>query len=464
MPLSIGLDTAVSAVRAMQLAIDTAAHNVANADTDGYSRQEVVLRAVPPVRSKWVSPGVPLQQLGLGVESSRIRRIRDVLLDTQYRDVRGPGEEYQARAAALQQTETILNEPSDNGLQAQMTKLFGSFQDLASQPESVAARAATVEQGVTFAATFNRASVLLTNQRADLNASVDLKVAEVNVQAREVATLNGEIRKLTIAGGTANDLYDRRDLVLDQLAGVAGATFETAADGSVNVLIGTRKLVDNVTVDALTTQPDPLNGNMKKVVFSTDSGAATLRTGALKAIIDTRDGAVAGVLSSLNTLAGAVITAVNAVHQTGYGLNNATGLTFFTGTTAGDIGVNATLRASPQSLATSDASNEPGNPNVARAIAGVANALLMNGGTTTAGDSYRAVVASLGVNTQQAVALSENQDVLVRQIDAARQSVAGVSIDEEMTNVMKGQRAYQAAARVITAVDEMLDTLINRTG
>jgi flagellar hook-associated protein 1 len=463
MGLSIGLDTATTGLRAMQLAIDTTAHNIANADTEGYSRQEVMLRAIPPVKAKFTSPNIPIQQIGLGVDASRIRRIRDVLLDTQYRDVRGLRDEYSARASALQQAEVILNEPSNEGLQALLTRYFNGFRDLASQPESIAARAAVIETGETLSAAFNRANRLFLAQRTDLDAAVDVKVQDINAEAQEIADLNAQIRKIAVTGGTSNDLHDRRDLLLDELTGLAGVTVQAGGDDTVNVYLGARALVNNVTVDALTTQPDPLNNNLRRVVFASDNAAATITTGEIKGILDGRDIHVAGMLTRLDDLASTLITAVNTYHQTGFGLDNVTGLNFFTGTTAADIGVNATLQNSPESLGTSDAANEPGNPDVARLIAGVQNELLMAGGTVTIDDSYRALVARLGVESQQAQTLVESQDVLTRHIDTARQGIMGVSIDEEMTNLVKHQHAYSASAKVISVVNEMLDTLVNRT-
>lgn len=464
MALSIGLDTAASGLRAFQAAIDTAAHNVANADTEGYSRQSVEFRAVPPARDKFGATNVPLRQIGLGVDASRIRRLRDVLLDAHYRNVRSLRDEYQARSTALQQAEVSLNEPSDQGLQELMSRFFNGFRDLTSQPESVAARAAAVEQGATLAAAFNRTATLLTNQRADLDASVDVKVQDINAKATELADLNAQIRLVTVAGGSANDLMDKRDLLLDQLAGLAGTTYESGSDNTVNVFIGTRKLVDNITANTLATQPDAGNSNLKKVVWASDSAAADITRGEVKGILDARDVHLSGLMTSVNGLATALITAVNGHHQAGFGLNNATGLDFFTGTDAADIGVNATLRTSPESLATSGAANEPGNPTVAVAIAGVQNELLMGGGTTTIDDAYRAIISKLGVASQQGQLLTDNQDVVTQHLEAARAAVSGVSIDEEMTNLVKSQHAYQASARVISVVDQILDTLVNRTG
>jgi flagellar hook-associated protein 1 FlgK len=463
MGLSIGLDTAVTGLRAMQTAIDTTAHNIANADTDGYSRQVVEFRAVPPVHGLFVSPNVPLDQIGLGVDAGRIQRLRDVLLDTQYRDARSLRDDYQARAQALNQTEVTLNEPSDQGLQELLSKFFNGFRDLASQPESFGARSAAIEQGDTLAAAFNRTATMLTNQRTDLDTSVDVKVADVNAKAQEIADLNAQIRRITVAGGAPNDLEDRRDLLLDDLAGLVGATSQAGTDGTVDVYIGSRKLVDNVSVDQLATQPDPANNNLKKVVFASDGADAGITGGEIHGIIVARDQHVTGVLNALNDMASTLITAVNAQHQAGYGLNNATGLAFFTGTNAMDIAINPTVKNNPENLATSDAPDQPGNANVALAIAGVQMQPLMGGGTSTIDDDYRAVVAGLGSASQQASLLADNQDLVTSHLDTARQAVSGVSIDEEMTNLMKAQHAYGASARVISTVDEMLDTLINRT-
>lgn len=461
MGLSISLDTGVTALRAAQIAMDVESHNVANANTEGYTRQEVLLKAVPPAQGKF-SGGVPLQQIGLGVDVSQIRRIRDLLLDTQYRDVNGPNQEYAARSAALSQMEQTLNEPSEQGLQALITKFFNGFRDLASQPESVAARSAAVEQGATLAAGFNRTATLLTEQRNDLDASLDVKVGEINADAVQIAKLNADIRRATIAGQTSNDLHDSRDLLLDKLSGLIGVTVQAGPDDSVNVFIGTRALVNNVTVDNLATQPNPLNNNLRTIVFSSDNATVTPPTGEVKGIIDARDVHVGGLLTALNGLATTLISSVNTAHQTGFGLNGVTGLNYFTGADAATIGVNAALRASPQSVATADVAGQPGNANAARAIAGVQGQLLYNGNTATIDDAYRGIVAGVGVQSQQAQGLALNEDTLTRHLDAARKQVSGVSLDEEMTNMLNSQHAFQAAARVITTADSMLDTLINR--
>jgi flagellar hook-associated protein 1 len=463
MGLSIGLDTAVSALRAHQLAIDTSAHNVANADTEGYSRQQVAFRAISPAKQRYNVRGNPQQELGLGVDSGRIRRLRDVLLDTQYRDVRTARDEFMAEATALSQAEVTLNEPSDQGLQALLTRFFNGFRDLAAQPESVAARAATVEQGATLAAALNRTASMLNAQRADLDASMEVKIEEINAKAQEIADLNAQIRIISVAGGTSNDLHDRRDLLVDELSGLVGVSIETRENDVVDVYIGGRMLVDDITVNPITTRPDPGNNNLRRVVWASDDATVDVTGGELQGILRSRDTHVTGLMTRLDEMASALLTAVNGHHRTGYGLNNATGLDFFTGTTAADIKINSVLQGSPESLATSAGPNEPGNTAVARLLSGVQNEKLLGSGTTTIDDFYRTIVSRLGVSSQQASLQAENQDVLTRHLETSRQSVAGVSIDEEMTEIMKAQHGYQAAARLVSTIDNMLDTLINRT-
>ncbi|MFN8558716.1 MAG: flagellar hook-associated protein FlgK [Dehalococcoidia bacterium] len=401
--------------------------------------------------------------MGLGVDSSRIRRLRDELLDVQYRHARTGLEEYDARASALRQAEVVFNEPSDQGLQALMTRFFNGFRDLAAQPESMAARSAAVEQAATLTAAFRRSATALTSQRADLDASLDTKVSEINSTAKEIADLNAQVRLVTVSGGTANDLFDRRDLLLDKLSGLVGVTVQAGTNGTVDVLLGTRKLVDNITANQLATQADAGNNNLKKIVWQSDAADASITGGVLRGIIDARDTNLTGLLTSLNELASTLITAVNGHHAAGYGLNNATGLNLFTGSTAADIDVNPAIRSNLQNLATSAAPGEPGNPDVARAIAGVQDELLLAGNTATIDDTYRGVVARLGVASQQYNLLADNQKVVTEHIDAGRQSVAGVSLDEEAAELVKSQHAYQASAKVISVIDELLDTLVNRT-
>jgi flagellar hook-associated protein 1 len=459
MAISISLNTGVTGLMAQQTAMDTASHNIANASTDGFSRQEVDFRALQPASS---ATGLPGANIGLGVDSNNIYRQRDLLLDGQYRQTNSLDQQYTAQSSALQQLQATLNEPGTNGIQTQMASFFNAFTDLSSQPELVSARSAAIAQGQTLATSFNRLGNLLTQQRADLDSSVTNLVAQVNSDATQVAALNAQIKIASASGSQPNDLMDKRDLLMDKLAGLAGTVNTLQPDGSEMITLGGQTLVAGNTANVLTTVADPSNNNLQKVEWQATSTAATIGGGTLAGTITARDVNVTGMMTSLDTLASNLISSVNTAHAAGYGLDNSTNLPFFTGTSATTMGVNATLVANPQSLASSDTSGQPGNPNAATAIANVQTALVMNGNTTTLGDFYNTTIATLGVSAQQSQALQQNQDTLVKQIDGQRQSVSGVSLDEEMTNLEKAQHAYQAAAQVVQISDSMLDTLINR--
>jgi len=459
MSISVSLNTGVTGLMAAQTAMDTAAHNIANASTDGFSRQRVDFQAIPPPISAY--SGMPGQNIGLGVDATNINRIRDLLLDGQYRQTNALDQQYTAQSSALQQLQALLNEPGDTGLQAQLANFFNAFRDLSGQPESLAARSAAIQQGQTLATAFNRVHNLLVQQQQDLDTGVVSLVAQVNSDAQQIAALNAQIKIAMVSGAQPNDLMDQRDLLLDKLAGLAGTVSTIQPDGSVTVTLGGQTLVAGNTANALTTVPDPSNNNLSKIIWQATSAPATVPSGQIAGTLAARDGNVAQMIGNIDALASNLISAVNAAHAAGYGLDNSTGLPFFTGTDAATIAVNPTLVGSPQSLATSDQPNQPGNGNAATNIANVQSALIMSGGTATLDDFYRTTIATLGVATQQAQTLQKNQDALVKQIDNQRQSVAGVSIDEEMTNLQKAQHAYEAAARVVEISDSMLDTLIN---
>lgn len=460
MSISVSLNTGVTGLMAAQTAMDTASHNIANASTDGFSRQRVDFQAIPPPLSAY--SGMPGQNIGLGVDATNISRIRDLLLDGQYRQTNALDQQYTAQSSALQQLQALINEPGDTGLQAQLANFFNAFRDLSGQPESLAARSAAIQQGQTLATAFNRVHNLLVQQRQDLDTGVVSLVAQVNSDAQQIAALNAQIKIAMVSGAQPNDLMDQRDLLLDKLAGLAGTVSTIQPDGSVTVTLGGQTLVAGNTANLLATVPDPSNNNLSKIIWQATSAPATVPSGQIAGTLAARDGDVKQMINNIDALASNLISAVNAAHSAGYGLDNSTGLPFFNGTDASTIAVNPTLVSSPQSLATSDQPNQPGNGNAATNIANVQSALIMSGGTATLDDFYRTAVANLGVATQQAQTLQKNQDALVKQIDNQRQSVAGVSIDEEMTNLQKAQHAYEAAARVVEISDSMLDTLINR--
>ncbi len=572
MGLSIGLDTAVKALRAHQLAVDVASHNIANAQTPGFSRQRVLLRPIGLDGSDHFSRDNLLGRPGFGVDARDVNRIRDIFMDFQARQALSSQGQYSAFARPLRNAEVVFNDPSDDGISALLGKFWAAWHDLTNDPESSAARTALVHATTTFTMRLQAAHSQLTQQRTDLNQEVAGIGNEINAYAGEIATLNLQIKQVELNGDMANDLRDRRDLLLDQLSKLADIHYSEADTGEVTVYLGTHELVFGTSARTVQAVDDPGNAGMLKLVFAMDNDTVQVSSGELRGVLDARDKAFPDLIAKLNTLASGLINGVNSLHRRGYGLDGVTtGLDFFTGTDASNIQLNPALATSPSTIAAATAPGAPGDPSNALAIANLQLAanmiagsaasqlvvgetlspgnqviglsvagtlqpgaytivenppasgtleLRLNGNTigtatpatagpgtftltftngaspvatltiasagaysaaaqvadlTAAGNNqlqvetspstfYGNLVSVLGADVNRALGLEQSSGLLVDHIDALRQSVHGVSIDEEVTNLSAAQHAYNAAARVITTIDDMLDTLINRTG
>lgn len=452
-----GLYIAVSGLRAQQVGIDVTTHNVANANTPGFSRQRVQLETTPPLNVPGLVGGAGLGQIGTGVEAEAIQRLRDLFADLQYRGEAGTLAQAKTALETLEQVESVFDEPSESGIAAQLAAFFDAWQDLADDPSDPGARAVVVQQAAALAARFNRAAQQLGALRQHLNDRVALGVDEVNRLAAQVAELNEQIVWVENGGMRANDLRDRRDLLLDRLAELAQASATEQADGSVTVSLGTRALVQDDVVDPLAAVAGA--GGMWEVRFASDNALATVSAGELRGLLDARDVQVPGYLARLDGVAAGLMAAVNGLHVAGYGQDGLTGRAFFVGAGAADMAVEAAIAADPGKLGAADAAGQSGNNAIALAIA-----QLRQAPSPTPDAAYAALITALGAETQGAKTRAESESAVAQLLERRRQSAAGVSLDEEAVNMLRYQRAYEAAARVITAIDEMLDKLINSTG
>jgi flagellar hook-associated protein 1 FlgK len=452
-----GLETALRSLRTHQMAMDVTNHNVANANTPGYSRQVPHLSTTDP----YTVPGLgrPLQagQLGTGSQVSAVQRSRDPFLDGRYRSELAGMHQAGASVAGLQAIEGVFNEPSDHGLSNAMAGFFSAWQDLASDPSDSAARLVVVRRSTELAAGFRRVSQELGALRQDLNEQVSQSVQQVNSLAGQIATLNQQIVKNEFGGQNANDLRDQRDMLLDQLAELVPITTTTNANGSVNVLIGGRALVQGYTVDSLVAAPGA--GGMYDVRYASDSALVSLTSGEIQGLITVRDQKLPDYPTRLDQIASGIITAANALHSAGYALDGSTGRPLFVGSNAATIAVDAAVAGDPRLLAAAGAPGQVGNNTVALAIAQLRRTM-----SPTPEGAYGDLISAIGTDAQASQNLLGAQTSLVDFIERQRQSVSGVSLDEEAANLIRYQRAYEAAARVVTTIDEMLDTLINRTG
>lgn len=460
----LGLNTGLQGLVASQLALATTAHNTANASTDGYSRQRVNLVASPPFDyPAFNKSGLP-GQIGTGVTVAAIERVRDAFLDVQIRSQLALQGQWETRRDQLAQVESVFPEPGGAGLGDVLGRFWNAWQDLAADPGSTATRAAVVAQAGTLAQRLANDASQLKTLADGVDYQVGQQVAQINALASRIATLNGQIQQVTVSGDHPNDLADQRDLLLDQLNRILPVTVDQRADGTVTVLAGGTDLVQHGTVRPVAIAPDASGHALPVWQGGTP---VSLGVGQLAALVAFRDTTLAGYRGQLDQLAKGVADAVNAIHQTGVDVNGAAGLPLFTytaGAEASTLAVSAGIAADPNLVAAAAAPGRPGDGGIAAAIADLRSARLFAGGTQTASDSYAGLVGLIGSDTSQATQMAANEGLVVDQLNSRRASVSGVSLDEEATDLIRYQHAYQAASRVISAVDQMLDTLINRTG
>ncbi|MCZ2112003.1 MAG: flagellar hook-associated protein FlgK [Dehalococcoidia bacterium] len=464
MALSIGLDTAVKALRAHQLAVDVASHNIANAQTPGFSRQRVILRPVGITASGWSSHDSLLGRAGNGVDASDVNRVRDMFFDFQARQTIGSKAQYESFSEALGRAELTFSEPSDAGMGNLLGAFYDAWHDVVNDPESPAARVALVHATTTLTANIRRAYNDLDKIRKDVNTSVNAIQDEINSRTQEIAQLNQQIVQVEASGEMANDLRDRRDLLVDQLSAIANVTYSENPNHSLNIYLGSHELVAASKWDKVAAVNDPSNPGMQKLVFTDDGLDVNATNGKLRGLLDARDTAIPGLITKLNQFATQLITQVNTIHSAGYGLDGSTGNDFLTGTGAADIDINAAISASPETIAASSTPGTVGNSQTALAIADLQHTASAALGNNTFDEFYGNMVSVLGADVARAKGMADSASLMNQHIESQRQGVQGVNIDEEVTNMNAAQHAYQAAARVVTTIDQMLDTLINNTG
>lgn len=446
------LETGRRGLTANRLAMNVTSHNIANATTPGYSRQRAELAATMPVMN---AQGL---FIGTGVSVEHVNRLRDKFVDVQFRQASGSLGSAALRYGTLSRIEAALNEPGDNGLQAAMNMFFNSFQELSSHPEEAGPRNAVLRQGTRLAQTFNRLSADFTQQRSNLADDAANKVNSINSLTRQIADLNRQITQARGAGNEPGDLMDQRDAAIDRLAQLVNVSASQDSNGAMIVSIGGMQVVGNG--NAVTLQSSLVGGNLQ---IATSGGQAIQVTGGeLGGMIEMHNTTIPGYLAQLDSLASTVIARVNTVHAAGYGIGTPppTGIAFFTGTNAATIGVSTLISSNTNNIAASS-NGQPGNNQNALALFGIAEERLMSGNTMTLAQYYGRFISDVGSAAMTASGSVTGAELVLAQLHAQREAVGGVSLDEEMTNMIKFQRSYEAAARVIRTADEMFETILN---
>ena len=454
-----GLELGKRALIAHQYGLTTAGHNMANVNTPGYSRQRVNLSATDPMVTS-------VGRFGSGVRISSVLQVRDLFLTAQYRQGNDQLNRWSARQQAMNEVENVFQEPSDEGFNKTLDEFFAAWQTLSQNPESSAGRAAVREQASLAVNAFQQMSNRLADLEQSLDDQVEGLVTKINGLGENIAELNRQIARSELGGNKANDLRDRRDQLIDELSQYADVRTIEMKNGVERVFLGSMELVEQSSYNPLATVTVGAGDQtLTTVVWQGGQVPVTVGGGELAGLLEARDELLPQYRSQLDELAASFVQQVNTLHRTGYGLDGATGRDFFmsTGTTADDIALSSDVQNDLNRIGAS-LSGGPGDNAVALSIANLQKGLTMNAGTSTFNDFYAKIVGTVGVRSSEANDAKTNAELVLQQIEFSRQSVQGVSLDEETISLIKAQQAYSAAAKVVATIDSAINTLINDMG
>ena len=503
-----GLEIALSGLYTSQKAINIASNNISNAATPGYSRQVGEIVANQPYTAL---DGAGM--VGTGSQLISTNRVRDGYLDYRYWNENSTSGEWSIKNTSLSDIQALFNEPSDSGFTTVMNSFYSALQDLSKDPASLPARAVLKENSVTLSRYFNNMSNHMQSLQADYNFDVKSKVDEVNSYAKQVRDLNELIYKYELDGTKANDLRDKRQLLVDKLSQIADVDVDETQVGTLgngipdmrfSISIGGHVLANHLTVSQLEVvqrgvgskqNPSDIDG-LYDVKWA-DGNPMNLGSGELKAYIDVRDGNGDITTGSKNQNKGLpfyqeclnkfVRTFVQSFNEgvsggsgftSGYGLDGSTGIKLFTANgsdsasftdyttlTAANMGVSADILADDgtKKIPASDTFGTSGNSGLIQMVLDQRHdtAMFAEGAPE---DYMKSLIATLGVDAQEAIKMNKIQDSVVKHIENSRQAVSGVSIDEETANVVKYQQIYTASAKLISIMDELYSLTVNRLG
>jgi flagellar hook-associated protein 1 len=465
-----GINTALTSLYAQRRGLDVSGQNIANVNTEGYTRQRVTMRA----QGGNENPGVytVADPVGSGVKVTSVDRGRNVYLEERGRTEHANSAYLANSTTAYSAIEDVFAEPSDTALQARLHDMWDGWNDVANNWQDPSTRTALIERSATVATTLNDAHQQLSDQFDALTTGTQGYVDQVNNLASAIAAMNQKIVVARQAGGEANDLQDQRDSQVMELSELAGATTSAKTNGSMTVYLGNAELVSDYTARKVELNgPGTLDGVVagNKVSLKwTDTGTTAAPGGTMGSMIDTMNAIIPNISNKIDAIAAKLAQTVNDAVTTGYTIGGTPGQPVFVTNDASTV-----INAKNIRVGISDASQlafSAGNPadldpTQQKVDHGIADQLCDIGAAGTGPDQdYQVMIGQLGVAAQATGRRSEIQNSVTEQVDTSRTSESGVNLDEEMTHLLTYQRGYEAASRVLTTIDSMLDQLINRTG
>ena len=441
-----------NSLEAEQVAAQVIGNNISNAQTPGFHRQDAQFTS--------------MQGLG-GVRDVQVQRSANQLLESQLKVQRSQSRYAQSRADGLSQMVSAVGNFDDVGINAALTDMFNSWRQLTAQPQDISVRAEVLTRSQMFTERVTDAAAHLTASRKLADDSVVNSLSTINDNLSQVANLNGLIQAAKTSGAPPSALMDQRDDVVGQLAILTGSTSLQQTNGDISVFLGGVGVVSGNVAYHLEATRDVTTGFHQLTVANTTQGImdSRIKGGELGAQLALRDTDIAGAQSQLDQFAVDVATAINTVHAAGYGLDGVTGRNVFAppGAVAGAaslLTLDAAVSATPAALAAaSTAATAAGGNDQALAITGLESALVAQGNTQTLGSSVTQLISYSGRLLADARGEGEQATAFLQQTQTMWEQQHGVSLDEQMLQLSRIQNAYQAAAKLISTVNSMLETL-----
>jgi flagellar hook-associated protein 1 len=450
MGLSNIFDIATRSLSVYQAALDVTAQNISNASNPDYSRQRVILGTETP------------QQLGgfiwgTGVKLEDISRIHNALTDQQLRDNSSKYSSNNESSVLLDQVQSVLNEPSDQGISGLTTAFFNAWQQLSVTPNSVSLRQNVIQAAQNLSQQIQTVKHGFDSIQTSLKSGISTDVNTINNDLKQIQTLNAQIFNLQSTGQAPNDLLDQRDKAINDLSSMVNINVNYDSQNMANISIGGVFAVDKVTaMQFKTTTQDG------KIVVTTQDGAANLNLtgGQLYGDTNIYNNKIPSYQSSIDSFVNNLMQSVNDAHSSGYNLDNPpqTGINFFSGYSNGTLKINDQIINDPNQIAVSS-DGTAGNGDIALSIAGLSTQKQADGSTLL--DKYSSLISQIGTDAKGAADTANSYNLVVQQLQQQQASYSGVSVDEEMTNVIQYQKSYSASAKLITVADQMFQTLID---
>lgn len=458
-------DISVRSMSAYQQALDVTSNNISNASNPTYSRQKVLLTSETAENGK-----------GVGVKVQDVLRIKNDLLGVQISKYQSTLSDADKRSTTLSQVETIISEPSTNGLSNYITDFFNSWDQLSTNPISVPMRLNVTQKAQGVGDRFKQILDGLSDVQTTLQNNATSTVDQINNDLKELYGYNAKIYESVVRGVNASELKDQRDELLSKLSEKVNLSYRINDTGAAVVNIGGVQAADQYGYNQF--EMKIVNGKMQMVSKDDSQSTAVINSGELFAITDLYSNKIPQYKSDFENLQNVFVNKVNELHMSGntlvQGGTSKTGIPFFgeadidgnvsNAIVDGQLKINSSILSDPRNIAASEVANNDGDGGIANKLARLfdTNFDELNGQSFM--DYYSSTLNAIGMEKVSSDNSVESSEAILQQLNNENSSYSGVSLDEEMTNVLKYQRSYDAASKMIKVADEMIQTILDMVG